>query len=144
MDRLVELGIFEEATIDFLIVGHTGNEVDQLFSILTTEFKSSDMLDVESLKSKILNSPIKPKPVVESMMYTWDWKETIETHLNPLQHHSFFNSFKFSKESGHTRLRYKKLPQSPEYGPVEGIQLFSTRGVVGPVQARVLTGLETS
>ena len=135
LDHLVELGIFEEATIDFLIVGHTGNEVDQLFSILTTEFKSTDMLDVESLKSKILNSPIKPKPVVESMMYTWDWKESIETHLNPLQHHSFFNSFKFSKDNGQTRLRYKKLPQSPEYGPVEGIQLFATRGVVGLVQA---------
>ena len=28
---LLELRIFEEITFDYLIVGHTGNEVDQLF-----------------------------------------------------------------------------------------------------------------
>ena len=35
-----------------LLVGHTGNQVDQLFSILTTQFKS-EITTIESLKHKI-------------------------------------------------------------------------------------------
>ena len=31
LSALVELQVFEEITCNFLLVGHTGNEVDQLF-----------------------------------------------------------------------------------------------------------------
>ena len=31
LSALVELDVFEEISVNFLIVGHTGNEVDQLF-----------------------------------------------------------------------------------------------------------------
>ena len=31
LSGLVELDVFEEITCNFLLVGHTGNEVDQLF-----------------------------------------------------------------------------------------------------------------
>ena len=31
---LVDLNVFNSVTVDFLVKGHTGNEVDQLFSIL--------------------------------------------------------------------------------------------------------------
>ena len=112
-----------------------GNEVDQLFSILTTEFKGSDIPDVESLKSKILNAPMKPKPIVESMMFSWNWKDYIEPCLNPLGNHSFFNSFCFKKEDGEVKLRYKKLPQSAEYGPVGGMKLLKTRGNLEAIKA---------
>ena len=113
----------------------SGNEVDQLFSILTTEFKGSDINDVESLKDKIKNAPMKPKPIVESMMFSWDWKEFIEPKLNSLENHSYFNSFRLNKELGEVKLRYKKLPQSPEYGPICGIQLLKVVGGLHPIKA---------
>ena len=109
--------------------------MDQLFSILTTEFKGSDIPDVESLKSKILNAPMKPKPIVENMMFSWNWKDFIEPCLNPLGNHSFFNSFCFNKEEGEVKLRYKKLPQSAEYGPVGGMKLLKTKVKLEPIKA---------
>ena len=114
---LVKLQVFLEATLDFLIVGHTGNEVDQLFSIITQVLKTENVPTVEDLRSKILSSPIKPKPIVETLLYTWDWKSFIENKLHPLKNHSLYNSFQFLKENDEVHLRYKQLPQSPEYGP---------------------------
>ena len=106
-----------------------------MFSILTNEFKTAEIPDVETLKQKIENAPIKPKPVVESMMYSWDWKEFVEPRLNPLENHSLFNSFLFKKEEGEVRFRYKKLPQSPQYGPLQGIKLIKSRQGLVPIKA---------
>ena len=39
-------------------VGHTGNQVDQLFSILTSQFKS-EITTIESLKHKIERTEFK-------------------------------------------------------------------------------------
>ena len=118
----MKAGVFEEATMDFLIVGHTGNEVDQLFSILTNEFKT-EIPTVEALKQKILNAPIIPKPVVEHLFYIWNWKKFIEKELHPLEFHSFFNSFQLKMEENEVRFRYKRLPQDLEYGPKAGMKL---------------------
>ena len=112
-----------------------GNKVDQLFSILTNEFKGEDINDVESLKNIIKNAPMKPKPVVEFMWFSWDWKDFIELRLNPLENHSYFNSFPLKKEGINVKLRYKKLPQSIEYGPVCGIRLLKVTGDIHPIKA---------
>ena len=112
-----------------------GNEVDQLFSILTNEFRTVELPDVETLKQTIAKAPMKPPPIVESMWYSWDWKTFVEPRLNPLENHSLFNSFMLKKEGGEVRFRYKKLPQSPEYGPLEGIQLVKTREGLEPIKA---------
>ena len=109
--------------------------MDQLFSILANEFKTAEIPDVETLKQKIESAPIKPKPVVESMMYSWDWKEFVEPRLNPLENHSLFNSFLLKKENGEVRFRYKRLPQSSEYGPLQGIKLIKSREGLHPVKA---------
>ena len=135
LDLLVQLGVFRSVTLNFLVVGHTGNEVDQLFSILAHEFKSSDIRTVDELKMKIRNSPIVPKPVVETLWYTWDFKSFISPHLNPLSSHSFFNSFQITKEAGLVRFRCKKLPQSPEYGPPGGLKLIKDGVKLEPIGA---------
>ena len=120
---------------NLLLIPLSGNEVDQLFSILTNEFKHVDIPDVETLMQKIAEAPMKPKPVVESMQFSWDWKAFIEPRLNPLENHTLFNSFSIKKEAGEVRLRYKKLPQSPTYGPVMGIQLVKSFEDFEPVRA---------
>ena len=105
----------------------------QLFSILAHELKTTDIRTVDELKSKILNSPIQPKPIVESLFYIWNWRDFIEDKLHPLSYHTFFNSFKITKELGEVRFRYKKLPQSPEYGPKEGMKLVEAGINLEPV-----------
>ena len=100
---------------------------------MTREVKKIEISTLDELHDLILNSPIEPKPIVKSMLFTWDWRSFIEPHLNPLENHSFFNSFNFRKEEGLVRLRYKKWPHSPEYGPVMGIQLLKPGISLTPV-----------
>ena len=78
----------------------SGNEVDQLFSILASEFQS-EILTVDDLKEKILNAPISPKPECCHLWYIFGWRDYISDHLadEPLQNHSRFNSFKIIGES---------------------------------------------
>ena len=109
--------------------------MDQLFSILTNEFKNVEIPDVETLMQKIADAPMKPKPIVQSMQFSWDWKTFIEPRLYPLENHSLFNSFSIKKEDGEVKLRYKKLPQSPTYGPANGIQLVKSYEGFEPVKA---------
>lgn len=109
---LVDLKVFEEITVDYLIVGHTGNEVDQLFSILANELKG-EILTIEDLQQRIVESPIVPKPVCNNLMFIYDWKSFIEEKFSTpqLQNTSKYNSFKFSFEGNDVKFRGKRLPQ---------------------------------
>ena len=91
--------------------------------------------DVETLMQKIVDAPMKPKPIVQSMQFSWDWKTFIEPRLNPLENHTLFNSFSIKKEEGDVKLRYKKLPQSPTYGPANGLDLVKSFEGFEPVKA---------
>lgn len=121
---LVDLKVFEEVTVDYLIVGHTGNEVDQLFSILAHELKG-EILTVEDLTEKMVAAPIVPKPVVLSLKYIFDWKSFIEDKFSkpPLQYTSKYNSFLFSSEAGDVKFRGKRLPQDRVLSPRPGIRI---------------------
>ena len=70
-------------------------QVDQLFSILKNEFDGCEILTVDELIGKVLNSPIQPKPLCESLLFVWDWKGFILPNLTeiPLENHSKYNSF---------------------------------------------------
>ena len=117
-----------------------GNEVDQLFSILATEFKS-EILTVDDLKDKILNAPIVPKPTCRTLWYIFGWNKYITDHLaDPqLQNHSRYNSFLISQEDGQAKLRAKRLPQHTLLVPRAGIRLLKeghNNDPVGPAEFR--------
>ena len=135
---MVELDIFEQVSCNFLVVGHTGNECDQTFSILANEFKT-EILTLQSLKDKIVNAPILPKPICKSLLYIYDWKNFIISRLAdpPLANHSKYNSFKIEKENGNVKFRGKLLPQLPdsELVPRPGIRLIKEDTEFEPVGA---------
>ena len=135
LSALVDLGVFREIVLYFLIVGHTANSVDQLFSILTQEFKKSEIKTLEELEMIIVNSPMSPKPEVERLTYTWDWKLSIEGKLSDkdLSKHSFYNAFAIVKEDGITKLRVKRLPQDDVWLPPTGIELIKRNMSFDPV-----------
>ena len=120
----------------------SGNEVDQLFSILANEFKG-DILTVDELKEKILNaSGITPKPECRHLWYIFGWKAYITEHLShvPLQNHSRFNSFSICFEDGIAKLRGKRLPQDSDFVPRAGLRLLKdghTNSPVGAAEFRV-------
>ena len=111
----------------FLSVGHTGNQVDQLFSILASQFKS-EISTIESLKHKIVSANIVPKPVCISLEFVYDWKNFISPQFAEpqLSNHSKYYSFKITKEDEIVKIRGKKLPQHPDSTlyPRAGIQIL--------------------
>ena len=132
---LVELGVFKEVTMEFLMVGHTGNECDQLFSILTDEFKS-EIQTVENLVSKIEKAPIHPQPKVHRLFYTWDFKMFVEPLFSStvIQNHTSYNSFQIKSEQGLVKLRAKKYPQYSEWYPHEGLKLLKDGFELTPIK----------
>ena len=133
---LVELNVFTEVTVNYLLVGHTGNEVDQLFSIVANALKR-EICTIEELVSIISNSSIQPKPSCEPLDYIWDWKAFIIPNLYvvPLSQHSNFHCFQIKKESGSPRFRAKKYPQDSTFTPPNGKVLLKDNIVYSPVPA---------
>jgi hypothetical protein len=113
-----------------------------MFSVLAKLFKESELRCIDDLIRTIEAAPISPSPVCKNLFYTFDWKGYIQQKLakTPLEYHSFYHSFKFSKEEGKSKFRAKLYPQDLEYGPSNGIQLIRD-GVqfspVGPTEFRV-------
>ena len=50
---LVVLQIFEEVEVGFLLVGHTHEDIDQIFSVISGELKAKDVLTMEDMLSRI-------------------------------------------------------------------------------------------
>ena len=83
----------------------------QLFSILTSEFKS-EIKSPDHLLDKIRNSVISPKPLCEELLFIWEWRDFIKPNLSDrkLENHSFLHSFMVKKESGVSVFRAQKYP----------------------------------
>ena len=119
-------------------MGHTGNEVDQLFSILATELKAN-VKTIEDLQEIIENSDIKPKAIYRDLEYIFGWKNYVTPWLTdvPLVNHSKYNSFIVKKENGVVKFRAKRFPQfsDMEYEPRAGIRLLKENTQFYPVEA---------
>jgi hypothetical protein len=120
----------------FNLLFQIGNQCDQRFSILATQFKS-EITTIESLIEKIENSPMTPKPKCVRLWYIFDWNNYITPQLAdpPLSNHSKYNSFIISLEDGEAKFRGKKLPQhsDSELVPRAGIRLVKANHGYGPV-----------
>ena len=112
-----------------------GNDVDRMFSVLAKLFKESEMRCIDDLMRTMEESPISPSPVCSNLFYAYDWKSFIKPNLakSPLEYHSFYHSFKLSKEGGKTRFRCKLYPQDSDYFPPTGIQLMKNDVEFSPV-----------
>ena len=101
---------------------------------MAKEFKS-DIKTVEDLKQKIVDAPIKPKPICRSLEHIFGWKEFVTPWLAdpPLTNHSNYNSFKWQKEEDSVKFRAKKLPQDNEFVPRAGICLLKEETPFYPV-----------
>ena len=114
-----------------------GNEVDQCFSIIAGELKKKTVKTLEELTAIIKNCPIEPKPTCESLPFIWEWRDYSKTLLTQtkLENHSFYNSFRFSKDQTTTKMWVKRLPQDRIYTPQEGIQVIRSNCTIENVPA---------
>ena len=130
---LVTVGVFQEITMSYMIVGHTHDEVDQLFSIVAQFLKGRDVSSLENLVQYLEDAPILPRPNVHILYHISDWKKFILPRLTKeeLSHHSGYHSFKISLEKPKSSsekpkvcFRAKVLSTDKEWVPKLGIQLI--------------------
>lgn len=130
---LVSVGVFQEITMSYMLVGHTHDEVDQLFSIVAQFLKGKDVSSLDELVRYLEEAPIHPKANVDILYYISDWKKFITPRLTRerLAYHSGYHSFKISSESLANQpekqivcFRAKVLSTDKEWLPKTGIQLI--------------------
>ncbi|KAL3680782.1 hypothetical protein R1sor_023738 [Riccia sorocarpa] len=75
---LLEKKVFTKIKLGFLLVGHTYDFVDQMFSRFSQALRRENAFTMSRLRSMIENN-YDPKPVTSILTQTWDFKHFIET-----------------------------------------------------------------
>jgi len=132
---LVQWGVFHEASIFFMPVGHTFNELDAAFSPLITAMLRTVVPTISALMD-FVESWLSRKNIriVRNLPHIWDFTSYLEPHTHGIagfcttQQSSGFHEFHFSKGSqGEVRMRYRQSSQSSTWYPEgEGDPIFKT------------------
>ena len=105
---LVELGIFKKIKIGFLMVGHTHEDVDQLFSRFSVHFNRNDAKCLPSLLDRFEHcySPSPSGIILERLFNVSDW---LEKHIEKIEYHTMPHQFKIfcDPSGGKAKLMYK-------------------------------------
>ncbi|KAL3682268.1 hypothetical protein R1sor_000290 [Riccia sorocarpa] len=93
--ELVKRGIFETVEVNFLMVGHTHEDIDALFSKVSARTINKDVLTLPSLMAKIWESEaMHPVPLL--LEEVPDYKSYVGGFLDKLEGHSKPIGFRFS------------------------------------------------
>ena len=136
--------------INFLPVGHTHKEVDQLFSKIGDEIRKCGSESVSGLLNKnylqtimlknwflllgllqVIHQSSTPHPRTELLKGVWDIKEWITPFLNPLKGHSKYLVFRFTLDNnGEAELHYKRFSDNPWEPEGAGLKLLSVSFII--------------
>ena len=95
---LVHLHIFTTIHLSFLPVGHTHEDIDQLFSI-TTKMKKKPCPTVDEANRALLSSFLSiPAPKQHDLKWVWGWKEFLSPYLYTLHGIKKPHSFKIERD----------------------------------------------
>ena len=113
---LVHQGAFDHIYFNFLPVGHTHEDIDQLFSNLhKIRMQGTCHTPAEFytlLRSAYLDGP--HAPMFHSMPVIYDWKEWFTPHLNDIKNHSKPRHFHIFRIQCHVTLTAKATPLTLE------------------------------
>jgi len=109
---LVDVGVFDEIVLSFLMVGHTHEDIDQLFSVISKGLKKRDIVTPEDFEEVVKTTLITAghKHVYYELLdYQHDYKAWLEPMISThLKYYAKPHVFCFVKDSdGVTRMRYK-------------------------------------
>ena len=129
---LVALGHFREVQMYFLIVGHTHEDIDQKFSVLSRVLKRQDVLSLRDMLALVESGSSSADVTftsAELLENIWDWSKFITPYLhsgmdawtgtrNP--HH-----FRFFMQGNEPRIQYK-IYCTDAWGPTGGYAALRT------------------
>ena len=121
---LVFRGIFHEIYINFLIVGHTHEDIDALFGRWSTKLKTNDYPTLPRLMKSFMDcetQPVIPHLIEEVPNFKAFVEGYLHTGDDSLQGHSQAQQFKFYKDAnGWPLVQYKILCTDSDWLPKEG------------------------
>ncbi|KAL3684786.1 hypothetical protein R1sor_002808 [Riccia sorocarpa] len=80
---LVEKKIFRKIKVGFLIVGHTHDHVDQMFSRFSVALRGKKAFTMPQMQQVIQEAYV-PSPVFEVLEETWDFKAIVQARPSPV------------------------------------------------------------
>lgn len=122
-----------QVVLSFLPVGHTHEDIDQMFSRVSLGLSSANTETVRDLCTK-LPTLFTPVPVVEEVHGTANFRAWVEDHIMSLKGHAKPHSFKFSLgadqklviQSKHWSRRHNWLPE-------EGMEFLKVNSVLNDI-----------
>ncbi|KAL3682469.1 hypothetical protein R1sor_000491 [Riccia sorocarpa] len=124
---LLDRNIFSKIKLGFLLVGHTHDFVDQMFSHFSQALRRENAFTMSRLRSVIQNS-YDPKPITSVILQTWDFKNFIETEpklfrtLNDITHNQ---QYKFKLASTlDVRVWCKQFSTDQTWEPPAGVKNY--------------------
>eukprot|EP00058_Branchiostoma_floridae_P012161 XP_002597649.1 hypothetical protein BRAFLDRAFT_77449 [Branchiostoma floridae] len=105
---LVHLDIVKKVKVSYLMVGHTHEDIDQLFSKIQSQLRRKPATTVDMLL-KVIEESYTPKPKATTLTANsmYDIKEWLDQEMSDMDHHNLPHAFKVQKENGETCLSYK-------------------------------------
>jgi hypothetical protein len=122
---LVGLGYFQEVQLYFLIVGHTHENIDQRFSIISNTLKRTNIDSLKELLELVQRRTSYTEAFVSArhLENVRDWKSFIMLHLltrgDTITGITFPHHMRFYMENGMIRVQYKHFSKDA-WGPAEG------------------------
>ncbi|XP_060595320.1 uncharacterized protein LOC132749532 [Ruditapes philippinarum] len=110
---LIKVKIFKKVKLGFLMVGHTHEDIDQVFSRISTHQSHVDAPTLPDLHKAIRDSTT-PAPVVSSLTGIYDYKEKLEHCRGLIEGISAPHQFVFKEVDGKIVMIYKNWPIQTE------------------------------
>jgi hypothetical protein len=130
LHMLVKLKVFKKVKIGFLLVGHTHDQIDQMFSTFSKRLGRHKAFTFDELRTIIVDA-YRPEPLVMLLRETYDFRRyafsrpsiIIESIRNITFHHQYKIGFT-RDDNNNPRQWGKKFSTDSSWRPVEGVQLL--------------------
>ncbi|XP_071143255.1 uncharacterized protein [Mytilus edulis] len=116
---LVELKVFRKIKLSFLMVGHTHEDIDQMFSRFSIWLNHNSCKTMDSLMNGFQNC-YNPKPTSIKTCQVYNYSEWITPYLAPMSGHSRHHVYKFKLENGKTKMVFKEWTTTKAWRECEG------------------------
>ncbi|XP_019628130.1 PREDICTED: uncharacterized protein LOC109472715 [Branchiostoma belcheri] len=105
---LVHLDIVKKVKVSYLMVGHTHEDIDQLFSKIQSLLRRKSATTMDALLQVIEESYTpKPKATTIHANSMFDIKDWLDQEMSDMDHHNLPHAFKVQKENGEVCMYYK-------------------------------------
>ncbi|CAH3027411.1 unnamed protein product, partial [Porites evermanni] len=121
---LVKAGVFRKVRLSYLMVGHTHEDIDQMFSRISVALARTNAVTLDDL-IQVIRGAYNPTPITCSVENIYDVKTWLRPFVPSLKHHSNPHAFRFKmNENGEVEMSYRPFAKSgrkqwlPEEGPI--------------------------